>query len=172
MAKAVIIFGAPLPVLLVVPGSNTVAQVGPWHPYFVWRYTNLKLLMVTYFWPVGHTSCHNSGTIANRGEDMISSLNRIPPEVRHVSIASLVSVPVHVPELRNSQSATRLRWRREKAAQRRTSSQDGFFDDETVHIPEPRPTVCTEDDCDNKHKARGLCEKHYKRGRRAAGMMN
>ena len=64
----------------------------------------------------------------------------------------------------------RLRWQREKAAQRRKASQDGFYDDETVLIQ--KPTVCVTDGCDRKVKARGLCERDYKRHRRAQGKSN
>ena len=69
-----------------------------------------------------------------------------------------------------AQESERMKWRREKFAQQRKASQDGFYDEETV-IP-ARPTVCISEGCDRAVKARGLCERDYKRKRRAVGKPN
>ena len=73
-------------------------------------------------------------------------------------------------EQRIARDTERLRWKMEKAAQRRKASQDGFYDEETVHIQ--KPTACIVDGCARKVKARGLCERDYKRMRRADGLDN
>ena len=66
--------------------------------------------------------------------------------------------------------AERMKGRRLKFSQRRKASQGGFHDEETV-IPS-RPTVCISEGCDRAVKARGLCERDYKRKRRAVGKPN
>ena len=72
-----------------------------------------------------------------------------------------------------AREAQRLKWRREKAAQRRKARHDGFFDEETVEPPRPTsPKLCSVEGCDRSHKARGLCEAHYKASRRGAGKAN
>jgi len=63
-----------------------------------------------------------------------------------------------------------LRWKMEKAVQRREASQDGFHDEETVLIQ--RPTVCTDKGCDRETRVKGLCERDCKRRRRARGKTN
>lgn len=73
-------------------------------------------------------------------------------------------------EERVQRDTGRLRWKMEKATQRRKASQGGFYDEETV-IPS-RPTVCISEGCDRAVKARGLCERDYKRKRRAVGKPN
>ena len=66
--------------------------------------------------------------------------------------------------------AERLRWKREKASQRRKASQDGFYDDETV--VHAKPTVCIIEGCDRKVRALWFCERDYKRERRRSGRRN
>ena len=72
-----------------------------------------------------------------------------------------------------AQEAKRMRARREKASQRRKARHAGFWDDETIEAPQPPgPRVCSVEGCDRRHKARGLCETHYKRRRRRSGKAN
>ena len=70
-------------------------------------------------------------------------------------------------EQRIVRDTERLRWKLEKSAQRRKKRNGAFWDDETA-IP-PKPTMCTVGDCDRKVRALGLCERDYKRQRRAMG---
>ncbi len=71
-----------------------------------------------------------------------------------------------------AEEAKRMRWQREKAAQRR-KKQVVYYDDETVLAePPPKPTECMAEGCGRAVKARGLCERDYKRSRRAQGRVN
>jgi hypothetical protein len=71
-----------------------------------------------------------------------------------------------------AQEAERYRWRREQAAARR-ERRVVYYDEETNLIEAPaKSTGCAIEDCDRKVKARGLCERDYKRERRRSGRTN
>jgi hypothetical protein len=71
------------------------------------------------------------------------------------------------------EEAERMAARRAKAAERRKARHAGYWDDETVEPPKPESSRrCSQPDCGRPHKARGLCEAHYKAARRRSGRSN
>ncbi len=74
-------------------------------------------------------------------------------------------------EQRIVRDTERLRWKMEKAAQRRRASQDGFYDEQTVLVP--KLLLCIVEGCDKPIRAKLRCGMHYKRmRRRTKGLTN